>query len=158
MSKGSPCASAPLRVSSAYLGWPGATIIRHASPRATVDSFAELLGLAELDMGDGHATARLDTGKQHANLGGIVHGGALAALLDFALGAAVVSTLKDGEWCATQSLTTDFLRPADPGAVLTARARVDRRGKLAAFPSGEIVDAQGAVIARATGVWAVRTG
>jgi len=123
-----------------------------------MDSFAKLLGLDEFDLGDGTATVRLPTGPQHANMGGIVHGGALSALLDFALGAAVVTTLQEGEWCATQSFTTDFLRPADPGEALVARARVDRRGKLAAFPSGEVVNARGDVVARATGVWAIRKG
>lgn len=121
------------------------------------DGFADLLGLTDVEMEAGKVEVRLPTGAQHANAGGWVHGGALTALLDFALGAAVVTTLKEGEWCATQSLTTDFLRPAPPGETLVARARVDRRGKLAAFPSGEVLDARGEVVARATGVWAVRT-
>jgi uncharacterized protein (TIGR00369 family) len=123
-----------------------------------VDSFAELLGLGDHDLGEGTSAVTLRTGAQHANLGGIVHGGVLSALLDFALGSAVVTTLKDGEWCATQSLTTDYLRPADPGETLIARARVDRRGRLAAFPSGEITNGAGEVVARATGVWAIRKG
>jgi uncharacterized protein (TIGR00369 family) len=122
------------------------------------DSFAELLGLEDFEAGEGEARVRLTTGPQHANLGGVVHGGVLSALLDFALGASVVTTLKEGEWCATQSLTTDYLRPAQPGEVLRASGRVDRRGKLTAFPSGEIVGASGDVVARATGVWAVRRG
>jgi uncharacterized protein (TIGR00369 family) len=124
----------------------------------TIDSFGALLGLADVQMGEGFVQLRLPTGKQHANEGGWVHGGALAALLDYALGAAVVTTLREGEWCATQALTTDFLRPATPGATLVARARVDRRGKLAAFPSGEVADESGEIVARATGVWAIRTG
>lgn len=123
-----------------------------------MDSFGELLGIDDFELGESSASVRLTTGAHHTNMGGIVHGGVLSALLDFALGAAVVSTLNEGEWCATQSFTTDFLRPADPGEVLTARARVDRRGKLAAFPSGEVVNARGEVVARATGVWAIRTG
>lgn len=123
-----------------------------------VASFAELLGISDFEMGEGFVQVHLVTGPQHANMGGWIHGGVLTALLDFALGAAVVSTLEEGEWCATQALTTDFLRPGKPGERLLARSRVDRRGKLGAFPSGEVVNEQGELVARATGVWAIRTG
>lgn len=124
----------------------------------SIDSYSELLGIERFDAQDGEVAVTLPTSGRHANLGGWIHGGVLAGLLDFALGAAVVTTLGEGEWTATQSLTTDFLRPATPGERLVARARVDRRGKLAAFPSGEVRNAKGEVLARATGVWAIRTG
>lgn len=123
-----------------------------------IDSYAELLGIDRYDLDGNEVVIVLSTGQRHANAGGWVHGGVLAGLLDFALGAAVVKTLGSEEWTATQSLTTDFLRPGKPGEKLTARARVDRRGKLAAFPSGEVRNEAGDVLARATGVWAVRTG
>lgn len=123
---------------------------------ASVDSYGALLGIEAYEGADGQVTIRLRTSEKHANMGGWVHGGVLSGLLDFALGAAVVTTLAEGEWCATQSLTTDFLRPGKPGEMLTARARVDRRGRLAAFPSGEVVDEHGDIVARASGVWAVR--
>lgn len=122
----------------------------------SIDPYGALLGIEGFEVEEGEISVALPTSARHANMGGWIHGGVLSGLLDFALGAAVVSTLAEGEWCATQSLTTDFLRPGKPGERLVARARVDRRGKLAAFPSGEVVGAQGEVIARATGVWAVR--
>ena len=124
----------------------------------TIDSYAELLGIASFELEGEELRVVLPTGAQHANAGGWIHGGVLSGLLDFALGAAVVATLQDDEWTATQSLTTDFLRPGKPGDKLVARARVDRRGKLAAFPSGDVRNEAGEVLARATGVWAVRTG
>lgn len=126
--------------------------------REAPDGFTNHLGIASFDLdADGKTVlARLPTTATHANMGGWIHGGVMTALLDSAMGAAVVVTLAEGEWCATQALTTDFLRPGKPGATLTARARVDRRGKLAAFPSGEIVDETGDILARATGVWAIR--
>jgi uncharacterized protein (TIGR00369 family) len=122
----------------------------------SIDSYSELLGIEEFKITDWGVEVRLPTAKRHANMGGWVHGGVVAGLLDFALGAAVVATLEEGEWCATQSLTTDFLRPGKPGETLLARGRVDRRGKLAAFPSGEVLNEEGELLARATGVWAVR--
>ena len=141
---------------------PSGTVMREA-PAArlvedsrTLEGYSELLGISDFVIEPTHAEVHLKTGAQHANMGGWVHGGVLAGLLDFALGAAVVATLEENEWCATQSLTTDFLRPGKPGEKLVARARVDRRGKLAAFPSGEVLDEKGEVLARATGVWAIR--
>ena len=122
----------------------------------SIDSYSALLGIESFEERDGLLTVVLPTGARHANLGGWVHGGVLAGLLDFALGAAVVATLGPAEWTATQSLTTDFLRPGKPGERLIATARVDRRGKLAAFPSGEVRNEGGEVLARATGVWAIR--
>ena len=122
----------------------------------SIDSYSALLGIESFEVGTDGVTVVLPTSARHANMGGWIHGGVLAGLLDFALGGAVVAHLAEGEWCATQSLTTDFLRPGKPGERLVAMARVDRRGNLAAFPSGEIVGASGEVLARATGVWAIR--
>lgn len=124
----------------------------------SIESYSDLLGIESFDAEGNEVVVVLPTSARHANLGGWIHGGVMSGLLDFALGAAVVATLADGEWTATQSLTTDFLRPGKPGEKLIARARVDRRGKLAAFPSGEVRGEAGEVLARATGVWAVRTG
>lgn len=126
--------------------------------KRSLSDYAQLLGVESVEVGAGSARLELPTGDEHANRGGWIHGGVLAGLLDMALGAAVVTTLGEGEWCATMSLTTDFLRPAKPGSRLVARSRVDRRGRLAAYPSGEVVDESGEVLARATGVWAVRAG
>lgn len=122
----------------------------------SIDSYSALLGIESFEVGEDGIVVVLPTGARHANMGGWIHGGVLAGLLDFALGGAVVALLHDGEWCATQSLTTDFLRPGKPGERLVATARVDRRGALAAFPSGEVRNEEGEVLARATGVWAIR--
>ncbi|HVL49072.1 MAG TPA: PaaI family thioesterase [Candidatus Thermoplasmatota archaeon] len=119
--------------------------------------FSKLLGVTEVRAhGDGLEVA-LEVDERHHNEGGIVHGGVQMALLDMAMGGAVVRTLLHGEWTATSSMTTDFMRPAIKGR-LVARGRVERRGKLTAFPVGELRDASGEVVARATGVWAIRTG
>lgn len=121
-------------------------------------NYAELLGLASLEMEDGEARVELELTPGHLNLGGIAHGGLLVSLLDFAMGSAVVSTLDGdvGEWCATQSLTTSFLRPVSEGRVV-ATGRVVRRGRSAAYPEGELRDGAGNLVATAMGVWAIRS-
>lgn len=125
---------------------------------ASVEDYSHLLGIERFNRTAEGVEVILPTAGKHANRGGWIHGGVLAGLLDFALGAAVVATLKEGEWTATQSLTTDFLRPGKPGERLVAHGRVDRRGGLVAYASGDVRNAHGEVIARATGVWAIRTG
>ncbi|MHB8604036.1 MAG: PaaI family thioesterase [Thermoplasmatota archaeon] len=122
-------------------------------------TFYERLGVEDIDASakSGEAVATLALDEHHLNMGGIVHGGVITSLLDYAMGAAAVSTLHDGEWCATMTLTTDFIEAVSAGK-LTARARVDRRGKLAAHVSGDLYDDGGRRVARATGVWAIRKG
>lgn len=122
------------------------------------DRFTNFVGIEELVLEeDGRIRAEVEVEEHHLNEGGVVHGGLLSTLLDVVMGSAVVSLidLEAGEWCATQSLNTDFLAPAREGT-LSAVGVVDRRGGLAANCTGEVRDADGELVARATGVWAIR--
>jgi uncharacterized protein (TIGR00369 family) len=122
------------------------------------DGFTNFVGMDELEVhGEGRVAAEVTVEDHHLNEGGVVHGGVLATMLDVVMGSAVVETidLEGGEWCATQSLTTDFLRPATDGT-LRAVGEVDRRGSLAANVTGEVRDEDDEVLARATGLWAIR--
>jgi uncharacterized protein (TIGR00369 family) len=120
--------------------------------------FLKHLGLTDFRLlPNGDLAVDLEIAPHHMNSGGVAHGGVYLAMLDTVLGASVVRTLAKGEWTATQSLTTNFLAPAKSGR-LRASGRVDRRGKLTAFTSGEVLDERGEVVARATGLWAIRTG
>ncbi len=53
---------------------------------------------------------------------GVLHGGAITALLDGASGAAVVTALPDPVPIATLDLRIDYLRPAEAGRTVMARA------------------------------------
>ena len=71
------------------------------------------------------------------------------------MGAALVSTLKVSEWCATANLTINYLEASLPGAELVASGKIVRRGKNVAHLFGEIIDGDGVVHANATGVWTI---
>ncbi len=122
------------------------------------DRFTRFVGIEEVHLeGTGRIRAEIQIEDHHLNEGGVVHGGLLSTLLDVVMGSAVVSTidLEGGEWCATQSLNTDFIRPATEGP-LHAVGEVDRRGTLAANATGRVQNQDEEVVARATGVWAIR--
>jgi 2-keto-4-pentenoate hydratase/2-oxohepta-3-ene-1,7-dioic acid hydratase in catechol pathway len=55
-------------------------------------------------------------------------------------------------WCATTTLTTQFIGGAGEGR-LVATGRLLRRGQSVAFAAGEVRDERGKIVASATGTW-----
>jgi uncharacterized protein (TIGR00369 family) len=89
------------------------------------------------------------------NPAGVIQGGFLAAMLDDTLGPALVAGLSPGDFAPTTDLHVQFLRPARPGRLL-GRGRVVRRGREVGFLAGELVDAEGAIVAVATATVQIR--
>src|SRR5260370_13846427 len=63
---------------------------------------AELIGFNGEEIGDGHAIASLQSGPQHANPMGTLHGGVLCDVADAAIGIAFASTLGPGRSYCTR--------------------------------------------------------
>lgn len=100
------------------------------------------------------AVCWLDIGPQHLNRHKVLHGGVASMLLDSACGA-TGSLSVDASGKApflTVSLTTQFIAPARSGRVF-AKARVTGGGRSILYISGELTDAEGRLIATATGVF-----
>ena len=114
--------------------------------------FNRWFGIRRVRFGDGIAEYELKVTPRLLNRRGVAHGGAVTSLLDTALGAAVVSGIREEEWCATLQLSVQFREPVLPGKVV-GRGRMVKRGRHAAFAEGEIVDGKGKVLAVATGAW-----
>lgn len=112
---------------------------------------ADLLGwqLEELDADAGFARVRYDARTEFTNPLGNVQGGLVAAMLDDAMGPALVATLEPGQFAPTLEMNISFLSPAKVGP-LWAHGRVVKRGRTNAFLEGELVDVDGKVLARAT--------
>lgn len=117
-----------------------------------IPPFNTYLGVRVERMERGEALALLELGPHHLNSRGVVHGGVLSSLLDTALGAAVISAIPKEWWCATTSLSVQFLEGARTG-LLTASGRLERRGRRVAFAAGEIRDGTGRLVALAQGSW-----
>ena len=118
----------------------------------TIPPFNTYLGVHVVRMEGGEAVCTIELGPHHLNGRGVAHGGVISSLLDTALGAAVISAIPKEWWCATTSLTIQYLDGAREGT-LTATGRVLRRGGRSAFAGGELVDASGRLLATAQGSW-----
>ncbi|HVL88219.1 MAG TPA: PaaI family thioesterase [Candidatus Thermoplasmatota archaeon] len=116
--------------------------------------FSKMLGIEVTSREPGRCEASLAVKEEHTNLGGVAHGGLAASLLDTVMGAAVVSTLGEDEWCATLQLSVSYLAGVTPGPV-RAEGVVTRRAKRAAFAEGRAFDAEGKLLATAQGTWHV---
>ena len=88
--------------------------------------FNELLGTRFLEFSEGSTRCELELTPQHTNKRGVAHGGVVASLLDSALGGAVMSSIPKEMWCATTSLTINFISGGT--GTLTGTGRVTRRG------------------------------
>src|SRR3981081_2559690 len=89
---------------------------------------AELIGFTVGEIGEGRAIGAFQSGPEHANPMGTLHGGVLCDLADAAMGMAFVSTLDPEESFTTMDLHIHFFRPVWK-AQLHAEARVIHRGK-----------------------------
>ena len=57
---------------------------------------------------------------------GVIHGGAITTLMDTASGTVVICALPEFELCPTLDLRVDYMRAAEPGYPVYARARAYR--------------------------------
>jgi uncharacterized protein (TIGR00369 family) len=100
---------------------------------------------------DGHLTGTLPSSAWFSNGGPSVYGGVLAWAADFAMGAAVYSTLSAGDVFATLDMHIRFIRPAAINSGdFTLDGVVNHRGKRLRVSSCNIDDAQGRRVAMAT--------
>jgi uncharacterized protein (TIGR00369 family) len=94
---------------------------------------------------------------RHANPMGTVHGGALCALADAAMGMAFATTLADGESFTTLELKMSFVRPVWDAA-LTAVGEVIQRGRTVGIAECRVCDTRERLVAHATSTRLVLRG
>ncbi len=111
--------------------------------------YARLLGLEFVSASRGAAVYRLAVREELTRMRGILHGGAVASLMDTAAAFAVHTLLAPEQWTVTVDLTLHFLRAASSGQ-LTAHARVVRNGRRLVILTIEAKDESGRLIAIAS--------
>ena len=92
------------------------------------DGYAKHIGFDVEYTGDGSGSGELEVQDIHLNPNGVVHGGAIFSLADTTMGAALFSSLADGEICATIQINISYFKPVRAGH-LTCEAKVINRGK-----------------------------
>ena len=110
--------------------------------------YAKFLGLELGEMKPGEANLHLEVRDELRQNQGVVHGGAVASLIDTASAVAVVTQLEPNERVTTTDLTIHYLRPVTAGR-LTATARTVRAGRRLFVLSVEVIDDQQKLVATA---------
>ena len=110
--------------------------------------YAKLLGLELGEVSRGQATIQMTVRDDLKQYQGVVHGGAVASLIDTAAAFAVVTELEAGERVTTTDLTIHYLRPASSGR-LSATARIVRGGRRLFVLSVDVTNDQQVLVATA---------
>lgn len=116
--------------------------------RRSPGPFSRMLGFELVEREAGRVVIEATPGPEHANGGGILHGGYLAALLDSTTGWAVHSALEEGTPAPHTHLSVQYVRAGVPGTRLICVGRCIRAGRRVAAAEAEITQ-DGDVIARA---------
>jgi len=110
--------------------------------------YAHLLGIELDDIAEGVATLGLSVRKELKQNHGVVHGGAIASLIDTAMALAIITRLAPREKVTTVDLTVSYLRALTKGRI-TATARVVRAGRRLFVVSAEVFREDGTLAATA---------
>ena len=116
------------------------------------------LGLTCGEKGDDASTVwRMRVDERFLNPAGIVQGGFLSAMMDSAMGASAVLSVKDRKvYVANTEMKSSFLRPARNGDVLTCTASVLKPGTVVAFLGARVLDDQGNLVATASSTYLIK--
>ena len=104
--------------------------------------FARLLELELESIDSGTAILALNVRRELTQNQGVVHGGAIASLIDTATAFAILSLLTPKERVTTVDLTISYIRPLRTGR-LRAVAKVIRAGRRLFVVSAEVFDEDG---------------
>ena len=112
-----------------------------------LNHFPKLVGIEIDDIEPGRAKLSLDVSEKHRQLQGIMHGGAIATLIDTAVAFAIVGASEPGAKFTTIEMKLNYLSPIIEGRVI-ADARLIRDGKRIVVAECDVFDAAGKMAAK----------
>jgi len=109
--------------------------------------FPRSLGI-ELDLiENGRARLSLEVTQRHLQLAGVMHGGAIATLIDTAVAFAIVGASEPGARFTTIEMKVNYLSPIREGRVV-ADAKLIRDGRRIVVSDCDVFDSQGKLAAK----------
>ncbi|WP_084660408.1 PaaI family thioesterase [Ferrithrix thermotolerans] len=106
------------------------------------------LGLSLMEKDVGRCVWKMEGDERFSNPAGVVQGGFIAAMIDSAMGAAVITSVESRKIFATNTdLNVRFLKPARIGKELRCEAKVISSGKTVAFVEAMVLDEDERMIA-----------
>lgn len=115
--------------------------------------YADLIGLKIDEMEEGHSQCSLVVDEKLLNPNHVVHGAVIYSLADTGMGAAVSTSLKEGEICATIEIKINYYRAVKTGT-MSCTTKIINRGKSVANLESEIV-CGGELVAKANGHYSI---
>ncbi len=122
---------------------------------------ARALGMRFTRLENGHAAIEMEYNTRFIGdpETGVIHGGAVSALMDTCCGAAAMSHPASPGGTATIDLRIDYMRPATPGQTIRAEAECYHITRSVAFVRARAMDDDTArPVATATGTFTVEGG
>jgi uncharacterized protein (TIGR00369 family) len=100
---------------------------------------------------DGSVLARFTGADHHQSYPGRMHGGVITAVMDEAIGRAIMIKYGEGIWGVTAELTMRFRQPVPLGVELTVVCRITAEGSRMFQGAGELYLPDGTVAAEGSG-------
>lgn len=119
-----------------------------ARPPADLNQALGFVRVVDLDPA-GRATIEYQAGMHMCHSGGVVQGGFVTGWIDAAMAYAAMAMTGPEVVPMSLELKVSFFAPARPG-LLTAIAWVERKGRSTCFFEGQLLDAKGKVLAKAS--------
>ena len=102
----------------------------------------------------GNISYQMEVLPKHLATPTAIHGGMLAAMMDAVMGVASLSSVAlDGKIVSTLEFKISYYNPALLGDTLTGNGVVDKKGNRIVFATGEILNQNKIIIAKASGTF-----
>jgi acyl-CoA thioesterase len=109
--------------------------------------FPRMLGIEIDSIEDGRARLSVEVRKELKQLQGVMHGGAIASLIDTAVAFAIVGASEPEDRFTTVEMKINYLRPISEGRVV-ADARIIKDGRRIVVADCDVFDANGKLAAK----------
>jgi uncharacterized protein (TIGR00369 family) len=116
---------------------------------ATPPGFSEWLQIKMIEVLDDSITIEVRVRQEMCNPAGTLHGGIHSAILDEVIGMTTAAMGNETHFVSL-NMTTDYLRAARAGEAVRATSKVIRKGRTAIHLIGQITNAEGKELSRAT--------